>query len=214
MRWTDKTGASAGLARDFRGSDQHQITRAKACDFEVRRSSATRLQHLMAFAGSVRTDGTVDVPFHIGATVTGQKNTGSRRHLWGSSSAAGPLEQSSLTVPRAQRTAVVGLVLVLLSVPLLAFWGAYESLSAGFAAQAANEADKVFEEARYSVAWEESAERKYFLDPRPEVLREHGEAGEALDASLKKAMALEPGSSAMLTGLLEKHAKYRAFAKP
>jgi diguanylate cyclase (GGDEF)-like protein/PAS domain S-box-containing protein len=154
------------------------------------------------------------VPFHIGATVTGQKNTEKRGHLWRGGSTANPLEQSSLNVPPARRTAVLGLVLVLLSVPLLAFWGAYESLSAGFAAQAANEADKAFEEARYSVAWEESAERKYFLDPRPEVLREHGEAGEALDASLKKAMALEPGSSAMLSGLLEKHAKYRAFAKP
>lgn len=124
------------------------------------------------------------------------------------------MEQSALNVPPARRTAVFGLILVLLSVPLLAFWGAYESLSAGFAAQAANEADNAFEEARYSVAWEESAERKYFLDPRPEVLREHSEAGAALDASLKKAMVLEPGSSTMLLGLLEKHAKYRSFAKP
>ena len=87
-------------------------------------------------------------------------------------------------------------------------------MSAGFAAQAANEADKTFEEARYSVAWEESAERKYFLAPRPEVLREHRKAGAALDASLKKSLVLEPGSSAMLLGLLEKHAKYQSFAKP
>ncbi|SAL54640.1 hypothetical protein AWB69_05824 [Caballeronia udeis] len=118
-----------------------------------------------------------------------------------------------MSVSPTRRTAIFGLALVLLSVPLLAFWGAYESLSAGFAAQAANEADKAFEETRYSVAWEESAERKYFLDPRPEVLREHSEAGEALDASLKKALALEPGSSVMLLSLLEKHKKYRSFAK-
>jgi diguanylate cyclase (GGDEF)-like protein len=119
-----------------------------------------------------------------------------------------------LNVLPARRTAVLGLVVVLLSVPLLAFWGAYESLSAGFAAQAANEADKAFEEARYDVAWEESAERKYFLDPRPEVLREHSEAGASLDAALKQALALEPGSSTMLLGLLQKHAKYRSFARP
>jgi diguanylate cyclase (GGDEF)-like protein len=146
--------------------------------------------------------------------VTRANGTQRRRYLWRSNGGADRLEQSSLNVPPARRTAVFGLVLVLLSVPLLAFWGAYESLSAGFAAQAANEADKAFEEARYSVAWEESAERKYFLDPRPEVLREHSEAGAALDASLKKALALEPGSTTMLLGLLEKHAKYRSFAKP
>jgi diguanylate cyclase (GGDEF)-like protein/PAS domain S-box-containing protein len=136
------------------------------------------------------------------------------RYLWRSIAGADRLEQPSLNVPPARRIAVIGLVLVLLSVPLLAFWGAYESLSAGFAAQDANEADKTFEEARYSVAWEESAERKYFLDPRPEVLREHREAGAALNASLKKALVLEPGSSTMLLGLLERHAKYQSFAKP
>jgi diguanylate cyclase (GGDEF)-like protein len=108
---------------------------------------------------------------------------------------------------------VFGLILVLLSVPLLAFWGAYESLSAGFAAHAANDAEKVFEEARYSVAWEESAERKFFRDPRPEVRREQIEAGEALDAALRKAMTLEPGSTTMLLGLLDRHARYRMFAK-
>jgi diguanylate cyclase (GGDEF)-like protein len=143
-----------------------------------------------------------------------QKGTQRRRYPWRGNSGADRPAQSSLNVLPARRAAVVGLVLVVFSVPLLAFWGAYESLSAGFAAQAANEAEKAFEEARYSVAWEESAERKYFLDPRPEVLREHGEAGESLDAALKKALALEPGSSAMLLGLLEKHAKYRSFAKP
>ncbi|WP_132374568.1 bifunctional diguanylate cyclase/phosphodiesterase [Paraburkholderia sp. BL9I2N2] len=146
--------------------------------------------------------------------MTRKKDTQRRRYLWRGNSGADPLEQPALNVPPARRTAVFGLILVLLSVPLLAFWGAYESLSAGFAAQAVNEADNAFEEARYSVAWEESAERKYFLDPRPEVLREHSEAGAALDASLKKAMVLEPGSSTMLLGLLEKHAKYRSFAKP
>ncbi|CAE6909047.1 hypothetical protein R69608_03414 [Paraburkholderia nemoris] len=146
--------------------------------------------------------------------MTRQKGTQRRRYLWRRNTSADQVEQTSSNVPPARRTAVFGLVLVLLSVPLLAFWGAYESLSAGFAAQAANEADNAFEEARYSVAWEESAERKYFLDPRPEVLREHREAGEALDAALKKAMALEPDSSAMLRGLLEKHTKYRSFVKP
>jgi diguanylate cyclase (GGDEF)-like protein/PAS domain S-box-containing protein len=100
-----------------------------------------------------------------------------------------------------------------MAVPLLAFWGAYESLSAGFAAQAANEADRAFEEARYGTASEESAERKYFLDPRAEVRREHEEAGERLDASLKKALALEPQSAGMLRELLAKHARYLLFAK-
>ena len=146
--------------------------------------------------------------------MTRQKGTQRRRYLWRSNAGADRLGVSSLNVPPARRTAVFGLALVVLSVPLLAFWGAYESLSAGFAARTANEANKAFEEARYSVAWEESAERKYFLDPRPEVLREHREAGEALDASLTKALALEPGSSAMLLGLLEKHEKYRSLAKP
>ncbi|WP_153041202.1 putative bifunctional diguanylate cyclase/phosphodiesterase [Paraburkholderia monticola] len=122
-------------------------------------------------------------------------------------------EPTSPNEPPARRIAIVGLTLVLLSVPLLAFWGAYESLSAGAAARAGNEADKIFEEARYSVAWEESAERKYFLDPRPEVRREHAEAGETLDAALTKAAALEPHSTPMLHELLRKHAKYRVYAR-
>ncbi|MFL9920504.1 EAL domain-containing protein [Paraburkholderia fungorum] len=142
-----------------------------------------------------------------------QKEKQRRRQLWRSSSAVGSLEQLPTSMTPARRIAICGLVLVLLSVPLLEFWGAYESLSAGIAAQAAKEADKAFEQARYSVAWEESAERKYFLDPRPEVRREHSEAGEALDAALNKAIALEPGNSTLLLGLLEKHAKYRSFAK-
>jgi diguanylate cyclase (GGDEF)-like protein len=127
--------------------------------------------------------------------------------------ATGKPAHLSLRVSPARRIAVTGLVLVLLSVPLLAFWGAYESLSAGFAARAANEADKAFEAARYNVAWQESAERKYFLDPRAEVRHEYVEAGEALDASLRKALALEPASTPMLLGLLEKHARYGSFAE-
>ncbi|MFM0150925.1 hypothetical protein, partial [Paraburkholderia sp. RL18-085-BIA-A] len=62
--------------------------------------------------------------------MTEQKDTERRRHSWRSGSATNPLEPASLNVPPARRTAVLGLVLVLLSVPLLAFWGAYESLSA------------------------------------------------------------------------------------
>lgn len=108
--------------------------------------------------------------------------------------------------------AIAGLTLVLLSVPLLAFWGAYESLSAGAAARAGNEADKIFEEARYNVAWEESAERKYFLDPRPEIRHEHAEAGASLDAALRKAIVFEPRSARMLQDMLQKHARYRVFA--
>gem|GEM_PF-2212186 len=133
--------------------------------------------------------------------------------LWRSRTGRSDARAASLDVPPARRTAITGLTIVLLSVPLLAFWGAYESLSAGSAARAGNEADMVFEEARYSVAWEESAERKYFLDPRPEVRREHTEAGKALDAALKRAMALEPQSVVMLQVLLDKHARYRSYSR-
>ncbi|MGT2471578.1 putative bifunctional diguanylate cyclase/phosphodiesterase [Paraburkholderia terrae] len=133
--------------------------------------------------------------------------------LWRGRAGRSGAGAASLDVPPARRTAITGLTIVLLSVPLLAFWGAYESLSAGSAARAGNEADMVFEEARYSVAWEESAERKYFLDPRPEVRREHIDAGKALDAALKRAMALEPQSAGMLQVLLEKHARYLAYAR-
>jgi PAS domain-containing protein len=63
------------------------------------------------------------------------------------------------------------------------------------------------------VAWEESAERKYFLDPRPDVREEHTEAGATLDAALRNAMLLEPQSAATMQILLNKHAKYRVFAR-
>ncbi|MBP0594737.1 EAL domain-containing protein [Paraburkholderia sp. LEh10] len=145
--------------------------------------------------------------------MTSQRGNPERRRLWRGRFYQSEAGAASHDVPPARRTAVAGLTLVLLSVPLLAFWGAYESLSAGSAARSGNEADMIFEEARYSVAWEESAERKYFLDPRPEVRRQHVEAGEALDAALTKAITLEPQSAQMLRGLLDKHAKYRAFAR-
>src|SRR5258708_35173824 len=98
----------------------------------------------------------------MGAIVTRQKGTQRRRYPWRRNAGADRVEQTSSNVPPARRTAVFGLVLVLLSVPLLAFWGAYESLSAGFAAQAANEAVNAFEEASKRVAWGESAELTTF----------------------------------------------------
>jgi diguanylate cyclase (GGDEF)-like protein/PAS domain S-box-containing protein len=145
--------------------------------------------------------------------VTKQQANPGRRYRWRGKSGMPDFTHVSPHLHSARRSAVFGLVLVTLSMPLLAFWGAYESLSAGFAAHAANDANNAFEEARYSVAWEESTERKYFQDSRLEVCHEHREAGESLDAALKKALALEPGSAVMLHGLLEKHAKYRAMAK-
>lgn len=145
--------------------------------------------------------------------MTSQRANFDLRRLWRGSPCPSNAGQSSSDVPPARRTAIIGLTLVLLSVPLLAFWGAYESLSAGSAAREGNEADKIFEEARYSVAWEESAERKYFLDPRPEVRREHAEAGETLDTALKKALQFEPQSARTLQDLIDKHARYRAYAR-
>jgi hypothetical protein len=67
--------------------------------------------------------------------MTSQPGNLKRRRPSSYRAGAKDLGQTSYDVPPARRIAITGLTLVLLSVPLLAFWGAYQSLNARSAAQ-------------------------------------------------------------------------------
>ena len=67
------------------------------------------------------------------------------------------------------RLASLGLVALLVFLPSFALWGAFSTYRAGEAARAATVLSDAFEEARYAVGAEESLERKYRLDPSPEI---------------------------------------------
>lgn len=68
-----------------------------------------------------------------------------------------------------------------------------------------------YEAARFAVASEESLERKYRLEPSPEVLQRHKAAGDDLVAALKDASAIGTSDDVRLvTELLDLHRAYLA----
>jgi diguanylate cyclase len=87
------------------------------------------------------------------------------------------------------RWAPVGLGVVLLVLTGLAVWVGVSTSRATTAAARAGETSAAFEDARYAVGQEESLERKYRLEPSPQVRDLHGAAGRDLTAALRAAAA-------------------------
>ncbi len=105
------------------------------------------------------------------------------------------------------RFASVALVIVLIILSICAVMGAYLSYSAGNAAKRATEISEAFEEARYSVGAEESLERKYRLEPSPEVRAGHRQAEASLLAALSQARSLDADAS-LIDQVIAKHKQY------
>ncbi len=107
---------------------------------------------------------------------------------------------------RKRRLATGGIVAVLLIVPALALWTAAVNYGASQRASHAILVSNAFEEARFALATEESLERKYRLEPGPEVRAKHAAAAAAMTAAFTRAERL--GSPFAPEGVLYGHLKY------
>jgi diguanylate cyclase (GGDEF)-like protein/PAS domain S-box-containing protein len=109
------------------------------------------------------------------------------------------------------RLAALGLLAVLVALPGFALWGAVSTYRSGMSARHATLLSDAFEEARYQVGAEESLERKYRLEPGPEVGQRHRAAAEAMEAALGRARALStPADAARIDAILADHKVYLA----
>ena len=107
------------------------------------------------------------------------------------------------------RLASLGLVVVLVALPGFALWGAAVTYQTGVAVKQATELNDLFEQARYAVGAEESLERKYRLEPGPEVRDRHAAAGTAMIETLTRA-AMMSGSAdrQSVADMISKHGQY------
>ncbi len=85
------------------------------------------------------------------------------------------------------RLALSGLILVLVGLPGLALWGAVTMFQSGQEVDHASRLSDALQEARHAVVTEESLERKYRLEPGPEIRASHRAAGAQMVAALAKA---------------------------
>ena len=110
---------------------------------------------------------------------------------------------------RVRQVASFGLMAVLVVLPGFPLAGALLAFGASTAARHAILLGDAFEEARYAVGAEESLERKYRLEPGPEVRARHRQAADAMLAGLEHARRLvEPGERPRIDRVVAAHARY------
>jgi signal transduction histidine kinase len=107
-----------------------------------------------------------------------------------------------------EKIASSALAIVLIVLACIGYWGASFSFQTGNAAEQASALSRSFEEARFSVAAEESLERKYRLEPSAKVRERHRDAGVALLKALKSARELDKSFSARVDALVAQHDDY------
>jgi hypothetical protein len=88
------------------------------------------------------------------------------------------------------RLATGGLAAVLLLLTGFALWAAYSTNRAARQADHFNRLSDAYQQARFAVAAEESLERKYRLEPGPEVRQRYQQAAAALAAALDVVCAI------------------------
>jgi diguanylate cyclase (GGDEF)-like protein/PAS domain S-box-containing protein len=99
------------------------------------------------------------------------------------------------------------LILILLLLSAAAFLGSYTSYRAGIDVEIATGLEQAFQKARYAVGAEESLERKYRLEPSPEVRARHREAGSSMIAALEVARTLGADVQ-LIEGVVASHKQY------
>jgi CHASE3 domain sensor protein len=110
---------------------------------------------------------------------------------------------------RAGRLATFGLAGVLIVLSIFALWGEFSTNRAANAAKRSSELSDAFEQARFAVAAEESLNRKYRLQPSPEVLGKHREAAASLSAAMERAQGLgDPADRTLISDVLAIHKEY------
>ena len=114
-----------------------------------------------------------------------------------------------LHLPGAARLASLALTLVLILLSGSALLGAFYSYRAGAEARHATEINDAFEQSRFSVAAEESLERKYRLEPSAEVRELHHQASASVLGSLGRAGSLgDKTDRPLIDEIIAKHATY------
>ncbi len=110
---------------------------------------------------------------------------------------------------RAGRFATFGLAAVLIVLSIFALWGEFSTNRAANAGKRSSELSDAFEQARFAVAAEESLNRKYRLQPSPEVLGKHQEAAASLSAAMERAQGLGgPADRTRISDVLAIHKEY------
>ena len=110
---------------------------------------------------------------------------------------------------RSGRIASIGLLVVLVTLPGFALWGATATYQTGVSVRRATGLSNTFEQARYAVGAEESLERKYRLEPSEKVRGLHLEAGVEMVTALKQAAAVgDPADTQIIDGVLARHEQY------
>ena len=118
-----------------------------------------------------------------------------------------PAHSELQKLARSGQVGSVVLTLILLMLSTAAFLGSYSSYRAGVAVKAATGLQQAFQTVLYAVGAEESLERKYRLEPSPEVRARHHEAGSSMLAALGTARAF--GADAQLIDDVEaSHKQY------
>jgi diguanylate cyclase len=109
------------------------------------------------------------------------------------------------------RLATVGLAAVLALLTGFALWAAYSTSRAARQADHFNRLSDAYQQARFAVAAEESLERKYRLEPGPEVRERYRQAATALVAALDVVHDRGDREDRLLAQRLEaQHARYLA----
>jgi diguanylate cyclase len=84
------------------------------------------------------------------------------------------------------RVATAGLAAVLVVLTGFALWAAYSTNRAALQADRLNRLSDAYQQARFAVAAEESLERKYRLEPGPQVRANYQQAAASLQAALEE----------------------------
>ena len=107
------------------------------------------------------------------------------------------------------RALSVGLVLTLVLLAAFATFTAWSAQSRAEAVERVDQVAKAFLDARYAVGLEESLERKYRLEPGPDILQQHRQAGRSLVAALERAEAFgDPSDAIAISAIIADHARY------
>src|SRR5512140_704189 len=135
----------------------------------------------------------------------------------------GPVTSSNWSVPRSAvpsaavndrrslsaRGLWLGVALTIVSLAGFAIFAAWTTQVRVTAAQHVEQLQQAMVDARFAVASEESLERKYRLEPAPDILELHRAAGQSLVEALQRARAIgDANEVAFVDAVLFDHARY------
>ncbi len=110
-----------------------------------------------------------------------------------------------------RRALSLGLALTIAFLAGFAIFSAQSTRARAEIVQRDDRLQNAFVDARYAVGLEESLERKYRLEPGPDILELHRQAGQSLVAALGRARAIgDEGDVAIVDAALADHTRYLA----